>query len=62
MHSNFIYPLVWDLISWGEHEVQVVWDLKSHFIAVLVQQKYWGFLSIFVYFSYKNIFQLSEQS
>lgn len=49
--SNFIYPLAWDLLSWGEHEMQVIWDLKNHFIAVLVQQKYWDFLfySLFIF-------------
>lgn len=57
--SNFIYPLAWDLLFCGEHEMQVIWDLKNHFIAVLA--KILGFPVLFyvyfltrVYFSHQN--------
>lgn len=65
--SDFIYPLAWDLISLGgavgqgavcrdsmKYHQYRTW--MSHFLEVLVQQKFGGFLSIFVYFSCKNMF------
>lgn len=51
--SNFIYPLAWDLLSWGEHEMQVIWDLKNHFIAVLA--KILGFPVLFYVYLQKYI-------